>query len=80
MWAAGAGTIENGRLRITDAVMAAGADFGRRFDPADVERTRFGEFELQWLDCNRVEVRIRPILPGLEDTHRVLQRVAERNC
>jgi hypothetical protein len=80
LWAIGAGSLQGESLSVSNAVLANGTGFGREFDPEDVQRTPFGEFELRWLDCNRVEVGIRPTVPGLEATQRTLQRVVPREC
>lgn len=80
LWAVGAGPLVDARLEVANAVIAQGAEFGRDFDPADVRTQAFGAFELQWIDCNRVEVRIQPTAPGLEPSQRVLRRVVPREC
>lgn len=80
LWAIGAGAFDGERLEVSNAVIARGGEFGRDFRPDQVQVTPFGAFELNWLDCNRVEVAIHPSLPGLEATQRVLRRVVPREC
>ncbi len=80
LWAIGAGAFDGERLSVSNAVIARGSGFGREFDPSEVQTTPFGAFELNWLDCNQVDVDIRPSLPGLEASRRLLRRVVLREC
>jgi hypothetical protein len=80
LWAVGAGALNGERLAVRNAVIARGGEFGRDFRPEQVQITPFGAFELNWLDCNRVEVDIRPSLPGIEHSQRELRRVVPREC
>lgn len=80
LWAIGAGAFDGQRLEVGNAVVARGGEFGRDFRPEQVQITPFGVFALNWLDCNHVEVDIRPRLPGLESSRRVLRRVVPREC
>ena len=80
LWAIGAGPLVDARLEVSNAVIAQGGEFGRDFNPTDVRTQPFGAFELQWIDCNRVDVRIQPTAPGLEPSQRILRRVVPREC
>ncbi len=80
LWVIASGTFDGDTLHLRDAAVARGADFGRAFDPADVERIPFGTMSMQWQDCNTVELVIDPVFDDLESSRRTMTRVVPRQC
>lgn len=80
LWALGNANLQADRVLIDNAVITRGTGFGPDFDPAQVQRIPFGSIEVQWLDCNDVQVRITPVLEGLAAGSRRMTRIVQRSC
>lgn len=75
-WLTGLGTFDGRHLRVQDVVLTVGTVFGPRFDPAEVERTRWGRVEIEFTACDRAELSWQAEDSAFGDGGFVLQRLA----
>ncbi len=57
LWLIGNGVIEGSVIRVDELLSTSGAVFGPAFDPAQVERTRWGSLELTFSGCDTAQAQ-----------------------
>ncbi len=70
-WTIGVGTRNGNRLDIPDNIITGGTHFGSAFNPAAVQRSRWGSLSFLFTTCNRIEVGYASALPGYGAASRV---------
>jgi hypothetical protein len=80
VWMLGAGTANGNRIDFDEMIITRGGQWGQAFNPAQIERINFGQIQLDFLDCNRVNVKIDPVLNDYEATEREMTRIVPGSC
>lgn len=80
VWAIGTGTASGNRIDFTQMNTLRGGQWGLDFDPSQVETIPFGRIELDFLDCNRANMKVTPTNPAFEATEREMTRIVPRQC
>lgn len=75
IWLAGTGSRSQDQVMI-DATITNGADFGDAFEADDVVRTPWGLWQINFVDCNNIELVASPSLPDYESITIAMTKVA----
>lgn len=74
-WTVGAGVRDGERLVVDQQTITRGTRFGSGFDPAAVQRTRWGSIEFTFTECNKADFRYASVLPGYDANARTATRL-----
>lgn len=80
VWLIGTGRRVGNNIAFNDVNITLGGDFGQNFDPDQIERIPFGRFDLEFVDCNNLNLDITAELPQFESDLRSLTRIVPGEC
>lgn len=80
VWMIGSALRDGNHIDFDEMVITRGGQWGQNFDPAQVERIDFGRIQLNILDCNRINMRVEPILEQFEPSEREMHRIVPEEC
>ncbi len=75
-WMIGIGELQGQRIVVDEVLQPIGAQFGAAFNPADVERLPWGEWSMDFSNCNTAALTYTSLLPGYTSVAQSLQRLS----
>jgi hypothetical protein len=79
-WMLGTAQRRGDRLDFDDVHIARGTGFGSAFDPAAVQRLRWGRIRMEVQDCNHALLQFLPELDGYADFQLYARKVVAGDC
>lgn len=75
VWTVGAASRDGNRLVIDNNMITSGTRFGSGFDPAAIQRTRWGSIEFTFTECHKADFSYASVLPGYGNNARAASRL-----
>lgn len=77
IWIIATGRIEGDALIFDESTITTGARFGDQFDPASVQRSNFGSFSVDAMNCDSIEFTFESAAEGFPSASYTYQRLTQ---